>query len=86
MAGRFFDEWQVGDVVAHTVTRTVTDEGQVLLEQRLQAGRCLEAHRTGRTRSPRREGRHHGDAACQPASGGPAWNARHRKTAQASRW
>ena len=31
MAGRFFDEWQVGDVVAHTVTRTVTETDNVLV-------------------------------------------------------
>ena len=31
MAGRFFDEWQVGDVVAHAVTRTVTETDNVLV-------------------------------------------------------
>ena len=31
MAGRFFDEWQVGDVVAHAVTRTVTETDNVLI-------------------------------------------------------
>ena len=31
MAGRFFDEWQVGDVVAHSVTRTVTETDNVLV-------------------------------------------------------
>ena len=31
MAGRFFDEWQVGDVVAHEVTRTVTETDNVLV-------------------------------------------------------
>ena len=31
MAGRFFDEWQVGDTVAHAVTRTVTDTDNVLV-------------------------------------------------------
>lgn len=31
MAGRFFDEWQVGDVVAHSVTRTVTETDNVLI-------------------------------------------------------
>ena len=31
MAGRFFDEWQAGDVVAHTVTRTVTETDNVLV-------------------------------------------------------
>jgi acyl dehydratase len=25
MAGRYFDEWQIGDKVAHAITRTVTD-------------------------------------------------------------
>jgi acyl dehydratase len=31
MAGRFFDEWEVGDKVAHTVTRTVTETDNVLI-------------------------------------------------------
>ena len=31
MAGRFFDEWQVGDKVAHAVTRTVTETDNVLI-------------------------------------------------------
>jgi acyl dehydratase len=31
MAGRFFDEWKVGDVVAHTITRTVTETDNVLV-------------------------------------------------------
>ena len=31
MAGRYFDEWQVGDIVAHTVTRTVTETDNVLV-------------------------------------------------------
>lgn len=31
MAGRFFDEWQVGDVIAHGVTRTVTETDNVLV-------------------------------------------------------
>jgi acyl dehydratase len=31
MAGRFFDEWQVGDTVAHAVTRTVTETDNVLI-------------------------------------------------------
>jgi acyl dehydratase len=31
MAGRFFDEWQVGDVVAHAITRTVTETDNVLV-------------------------------------------------------
>lgn len=31
MAGRFFDEWQVGDRVAHAITRTVTETDNVLV-------------------------------------------------------
>ena len=31
MAGRYFDEWQVGDVIAHMVTRTVTETDNVLV-------------------------------------------------------
>ena len=31
MAGRYFDEWQVGDTVAHSVTRTVTETDNVLV-------------------------------------------------------
>jgi len=31
MAGRFFHEWQVGDTVAHAVTRTVTETDNVLV-------------------------------------------------------
>lgn len=31
MAGRFFDEWQVGDKVAHAITRTVTETDNVLV-------------------------------------------------------
>ena len=31
MAGRYFDEWQVGDKVAHAVTRTVTETDNVLI-------------------------------------------------------
>jgi acyl dehydratase len=31
MAGRYFDEWQVGDVIAHSVTRTVTETDNVLV-------------------------------------------------------
>ena len=31
MSGRYFDEWQVGDQVAHTVTRTVTETDNVLI-------------------------------------------------------
>lgn len=31
MAGRFFDQWQIGDKVAHQVTRTVTETDNVLI-------------------------------------------------------
>jgi acyl dehydratase len=31
MAGRFFDDWQVGDQVAHAVSRTVTETDNVLI-------------------------------------------------------
>jgi acyl dehydratase len=31
MAGRYFDEWQVGDKVAHSITRTVTEADNVLI-------------------------------------------------------
>jgi len=31
MAGRYFDEWQVGDLIAHAVTRTVTETDNVLV-------------------------------------------------------
>lgn len=31
MAGRFFDQWQVGDRVEHAVTRTVTEMDNVLI-------------------------------------------------------
>ena len=31
MAGRFFEQWQVGDRVAHEVTRTVTETDNVLV-------------------------------------------------------
>jgi acyl dehydratase len=31
MAGRYFDEWQVGDLIAHSVTRTVTETDNVLI-------------------------------------------------------
>ena len=31
MAGRYFDEWQVGDIIAHSVTRTVTETDNVLI-------------------------------------------------------
>jgi acyl dehydratase len=30
MAGRFFDEWQVGDTIAHEVRRTVTETDNLL--------------------------------------------------------
>ena len=31
MAGRYFDEWQVGDRVEHAVTRTVTETDNLLI-------------------------------------------------------
>jgi acyl dehydratase len=31
MPGRYFDEWQVGDQIAHEVTRTVTETDNVLI-------------------------------------------------------
>ena len=31
MPGRFFDEWQVGDTVAHPITRTVTEADNLLI-------------------------------------------------------
>ena len=31
MPGRYYDEWQVGDRIAHTVTRTVTETDNVLI-------------------------------------------------------
>ena len=31
MAGRYFDEWQVGDRIDHAVTRTVTETDNVLI-------------------------------------------------------
>ena len=31
MAGRYFDEWQVGDVIAHPITRTVTETDNLLI-------------------------------------------------------
>jgi acyl dehydratase len=31
MAGRFYDEWKVGDRVAHSITRTVTETDNVLI-------------------------------------------------------
>jgi acyl dehydratase len=31
MAGRYFDEWRVGDKVAHEITRTVTETDNLLI-------------------------------------------------------
>ena len=31
MPGRYFDEWQVGDTVAHALTRTVTETDNLLI-------------------------------------------------------
>jgi acyl dehydratase len=31
MPGRYFDEWQVGDLIQHAVTRTVTETDNVLI-------------------------------------------------------
>ena len=31
MAGRYFDEWQVGDRIEHAITRTVTETDNLLL-------------------------------------------------------
>ena len=31
MAGRYFDEWTVGDTIAHAITRTVTETDNVLI-------------------------------------------------------
>lgn len=31
MPGRYYDEWQVGDTIAHAVTRTVTETDNVLI-------------------------------------------------------
>jgi acyl dehydratase len=31
MPGRYFDEWQIGDKVAHAITRTVTETDNVLI-------------------------------------------------------
>lgn len=31
MAGRYFDEWAVGDTIAHPITRTVTETDNVLI-------------------------------------------------------
>jgi acyl dehydratase len=30
MSGRYFDEWQIGDTVAHAVTRTITETDNLL--------------------------------------------------------
>ncbi|MDE2434908.1 MAG: MaoC family dehydratase [Sphingomonadales bacterium] len=30
MAGKYFDEWQVGDTIAHEITRTVTETDNLL--------------------------------------------------------
>jgi len=31
MPGRFFDEWQVGDKVAHAISRTITETDNILI-------------------------------------------------------
>ena len=31
MPGRYFDEWQVGDSIAHAITRTVTETDNLLI-------------------------------------------------------
>jgi acyl dehydratase len=31
MPGRYFDEWQIGDKIAHAITRTVTETDNVLI-------------------------------------------------------
>lgn len=31
MSGRYFDEWMIGDTVAHAITRTVTETDNVLI-------------------------------------------------------
>jgi acyl dehydratase len=31
MSGRYFDEWQIGDTVAHAISRTVTETDNVLI-------------------------------------------------------
>jgi acyl dehydratase len=31
LAGRYFDEWQIGDRIAHAVTRTVTETDNLLI-------------------------------------------------------
>ena len=31
MPGRYFDEWQIGDTIAHAITRTVTETDNLLI-------------------------------------------------------
>lgn len=31
MAGRYFDEWRVGDIIAHPITRTVTETDNLII-------------------------------------------------------
>ena len=31
MAGRYFDEWQVGDTISHSISRTVTETDKLLI-------------------------------------------------------
>ena len=31
MSGRYFDEWKVGDTVAHAITRTITETDNLLI-------------------------------------------------------
>ena len=31
MAGRYFDEWKIGDRVSHSISRTVTETDNVLI-------------------------------------------------------
>lgn len=31
MAGRYFDEWKIGDLVSHSITRTVTETDNLLI-------------------------------------------------------
>ena len=31
MGGRYFDEWQIGDIIAHAITRTVTETDNLLI-------------------------------------------------------
>ena len=68
------------------VARLFADETQMLLEERLQAGRRLEAHHTGGARRPAGQQGRKDDQASQPTAGSQATRARHRRTAQASRW